>query len=244
MLLMVALALLASEEVKPSILAKGTRQLSTVELNAKLVGAEVELVVPPEMRWLHPGEYFYKDGKYVLYDHQEKSTGSYQVRDNAVCTKVDGEPEECRFIFADADGLFWIGTNKIYADQFRQIRFKEIKNRESLPSSAAPQALDRALAGAELRNAVSGKFIKLAFPPEMKLPVYPERFNRDGTYVSYGDNEEQVGRYWFKGNRFCVVAEHTERHCRYLFLGSDGRYWISATKNPSDLAPATVKPIR
>ena len=130
--MMVALVLLASEEVgstKPSILAKGTRQLSTVELNAKLVGAEVELVVPPEMRWLHPGEYFYRDGRYVLYDHQEKSTGSYRVRDNAVCTKIEGEREECRFIFVDVDGLFWTATNKIYADQFRQIRFKKIEDR-------------------------------------------------------------------------------------------------------------------
>ena len=132
MLLMAALVFLASEDVgstKPSTLAKETRQLSTVELNTKLVGAEVELVVPPEMRWLHPGEYFYADGRYVLYDHQEKSTGSYRVRDHAVCTRVEGEPEACRFIFVDVDGLFWIGSNKIYPDQLRQIRFKKIEGR-------------------------------------------------------------------------------------------------------------------
>jgi len=40
---------------------------------------------------------------------------------------------------------------------------------------------------------VSGKFIKLAFPPGMKLPVYPERFDFEGNYISYGDNEEQIG---------------------------------------------------
>ena len=113
----------------PATLAKGTRQLSTAELSAKLVGFEVELVVPPEMRWLHPGEYFYKDDKYNLYGHQEKSTGSYKIRNDVVCTRVVREAEACRFIFVDMDGLFWIAPNKVYPDQFRQIRFKTIEER-------------------------------------------------------------------------------------------------------------------
>lgn len=113
----------------PTTLAKGTRQLSTAELNAKLVGREIELVVVPEMRWLHPGEYFYRDGRYMLYGHQEKWTGSYTIRDNVVCTRVENGPETCRFIFADVDGLFWIAPNKIYPDQFRQIRLKTIEER-------------------------------------------------------------------------------------------------------------------
>lgn len=113
--------------LSPTTLAKGTRQLSTAELKAKLGGFEVELVVVPEMRWLHPGEYFYRSGKYVRYEHQAKSTGSYSIRDDVVCTRVEGEAEECRFIFVDVDGLFWIAPNKTYPDQFRQIRFRMIE---------------------------------------------------------------------------------------------------------------------
>jgi len=131
MLMLIALAILAADTSpsdKPTMLAKGTRQLSTAELKVKLVGAEVELVVPPEMRWLHPGEYFYRNGKYVLYDHQEKSTGSYRIRDDAVCTSVEGAADTCRFIFRDVDGLFWISPNKIYPDQMRQVRFKTIRH--------------------------------------------------------------------------------------------------------------------
>lgn len=132
MLMMTALAMLALEvslSTGPTVLAKGTRQLSTAELNARLVGAEVELVVPPEMRWLHPGEYFYRNGRYILYGHQEKSKGAYRVKDDAVCTTVDEQAEECRFIFLDVDGLFWIASNKIHPDQLRQIRFKTIDER-------------------------------------------------------------------------------------------------------------------
>lgn len=125
-------ALIASvltASLAPVTLAKGSRQLSNAELSARLVGSQVELVVPPEMRWLHPGEDFYKDGRYILYSHQEKSTGSYTIRDDVVCTKVESEAAACRFIFVDVDGLFWIASNKVYPDQFRQIRFKPIEER-------------------------------------------------------------------------------------------------------------------
>lgn len=245
MLFLVALALLASGEIKPSVLAKGTRQLSTAELNAKLAGTEVELVVPPEMRWLHPGEYFTKDGNYTLYGHQEKSTGSYRVRDNAVCTKVAGEPENCRFILVDVDGLFWIGTNTIYADQFRQIRFKAVKDRESVRSGIAPQvAKRRILAGSELRQALSGKYLELSFPPEMKMFVYPEQFNPDGTYVRYGDNSEREGTYSIRGDRFCTIAKPYKPRCRHLYVGSNGRFWVSDIRTPNNTQSVTLEVIR
>lgn len=100
----------------------------------------------------------------------------------------------------------------------------------------------RKLTAAELQKTLPGTFIEEVLPAYMRMEPYPERFDEDGSYTRYGDNEERVGKYWIKGNRFCVVAKHTPRHCRHLFVDSHGRLWMSEPANSTGMQRITIKP--
>ena len=85
------------------------RQLTTSELKSLFVGHYLkrgELVAPyPTLDF---SEHFRENGEYLLIDHGSSDTGTYDIRNDAVCLKLYKTAEACRHVFKDDKGRIWI----------------------------------------------------------------------------------------------------------------------------------------
>ena len=122
MTVILTLALAIGVSAAPVELKSGTRQLSTTELKKRIVGHDMQRVVPPELLWLEGAERFRKDGTYTKFVHRDDDQGTYRIEGDAVCVTLAERPELCRFIFVDRNRRYWISTLKSTRD-FIQIEF-------------------------------------------------------------------------------------------------------------------------
>jgi hypothetical protein len=101
------------------------KRLTTHELKELFVGFSMTNGAPkPPYPRMDIRERFRIGGRYALFDHGSQDEGSYEIRDDEVCTRLPEISERCRYLVIDNEARYWIRDVRP-SSEFHWVKFEK-----------------------------------------------------------------------------------------------------------------------